>query len=132
MDDLLQERRVAEVDAARILAQANAAGFDAQIACWDAKLTYWYIRPSQADAAITMPIALPNHPSYPSGHSCISGAILGVLADAFPTEKARLDAMVQEAGMSRVYGGIHYRFDIEAGREIGRAVAALAVKGTLK
>ena len=131
-DDLIQERRVSELDAARILATANAAAFDAQIACWDAKFTFWFIRPSQADAGITMPIALPNHPSYPSGHSCMSAAMLGVLADAFPTERTRLDAMVQEAGMSRVYGGIHYRFDIDAGREIGRAAAALALKGSLK
>jgi hypothetical protein len=40
--------------------------------------------------------------------------------------------MVDEAGMSRIYGGIHYRFAIDAGREIGRAAAALALKGSLK
>jgi len=132
VDDLLQERRVTELEAARILAVANAATFDAQIACWEAKFTYWFIRPSQADPAITMPIALPNHPSYPSGHSCMTAAMLGVVADAFPNERARLEGLVQEAGMSRVYGGIHYRFDIDAGRDIGRAAAALALKSTLK
>jgi membrane-associated phospholipid phosphatase len=132
VDDLLQERRVSELEVARILAVANAAAFDAQIACWEAKFTYWFIRPSQADPGITMPIALPNHPSYPSGHSCMTAAMLGVVADAFPNERTRLEAMVQEAGMSRVYGGIHYRFDIDAGRDIGRAAAALALKGTLK
>ena len=132
VDDLLQERRVTELEAARILAVANAATFDAQIACWDAKFTYWFIRPSQADPGITMPIALPNHPSYPSGHSCMTAAMLGVVADAFPDQRARLETLVQEAGMSRVYGGIHYRFDIEAGREIGRAAAALALKSSLR
>jgi membrane-associated phospholipid phosphatase len=132
VDDLLQARRVTELEAARILAVANAATFDAQIACWEAKFTYWFIRPSQADPAITMPIALPNHPSYPSGHSCMTAAMLGVVADAFPDERPRLEGLVQEAGMSRVYGGIHYRFDIDAGRDIGRAAAALALKSTLK
>jgi membrane-associated phospholipid phosphatase len=132
IDDLLQSARVSELEAARILAVSNAATFDAQIACWDAKFTFWFIRPSQADAGITMPIALPNHPSFPSGHSCMTAAALGVLADAFPAEKARLDGLVQEAGMSRVYGGIHYRFDIDAGAAIGRAVAALALKTPLK
>jgi membrane-associated phospholipid phosphatase len=131
-DDLIRERRLAEPEAARILAFANAAAFDAQIACWDTKFTYWFIRPSQADPGITMPIALPNHPSYPSGHSCMTAAFMGVLTDALPQEKTKLDAMVDEAGMSRVYGGIHYRFDIDAGREIGRAAAALALKGSLK
>jgi membrane-associated phospholipid phosphatase len=132
VDDLLQERRVSELEAARILAFANAATFDAQIACWEAKFTYWFIRPSQADPGITMPIALPNHPSYPSGHSCMTAAMLGVVADAFPDQRARLEGLVQEAGMSRVYGGIHYRFDIDAGRDIGLAAAALALKSTLK
>ncbi|HTE46560.1 MAG TPA: vanadium-dependent haloperoxidase, partial [Gemmatimonadaceae bacterium] len=131
-DSVIREHRVTEPEAARILAVANAATFDAQIACWDSKFAYWYIRPSQADPAITLPIALPNHPSYPSGHSCMTGAFMGVLSDAFPKDRARFDGMVDEAGMSRVYGGIHYRFDIDAGRDIGRAAAALALKGSLK
>ena len=131
-DSLLRARRTPEAEAARILAFANAAAFDAQIACWDAKFAYWFPRPTHADPAITLPIALPNHPSYPSGHSCMTGALFGVLADAFPGERARLDAMVEEAGMSRVYGGIHYRFDVEAGRDIGRAAAALALRGSLR
>jgi membrane-associated phospholipid phosphatase len=131
-DDVIREHRIAEPEAARILAFANAAAFDAQIACWDSKFAYWYIRPSQADPAITMSIALPNHPSYPSGHSCMTAAFMGVLSAALPEERTRLEAMVDEAGMSRVYGGIHFRFDIDAGREIGRSAAALALKGSLK
>jgi len=132
VDDLIRENRRSEADAARILALANTAAFDAQIACFDAKFFYWYIRPSQADPAITLPIGLPNHPSYPSGHSCITGAIMTVLIDAFPSERARLEKIIEDAGMSRVYGGIHYRFDILAGREIGRGAAALALRGSLK
>jgi membrane-associated phospholipid phosphatase len=62
----------------------------------------------------------------------MTAAMLGVVADAFPDQRARLEGLVQEAGMSRVYGGIHYRFDIDAGRDIGRAAAALALKSTLK
>jgi membrane-associated phospholipid phosphatase len=129
--DLIRENHSTEQEAARILAFANAAAFDAQIACWDSKFTYWLIRPAQADPGITMPIGLPNHPSYPSGHSCITGAFMAVLSDALPNQRTRLDAMVVEAGLSRVYGGIHYRFDIETGRDMGRAAAALALKGHL-
>ena len=54
------------------------------------------------------------------------------LADAFPSARGRLDAIVEAAGLSRVYGGIHYRFDIDAGQAIGRAAAELALAGTLK
>jgi len=131
-DSVIRAHRTSDADAARILAFANAATFDAQIACWDSKFTYWFIRPSQMDPGIVMSIALPNHPSYPSGHSCMSAAFFGIVADAFPQDRERLDAMVEEAGMSRVYGGIHYRFDIDAGREIGRAAAAAALRGSLK
>lgn len=132
VDDLIRERRSSEQEAARILAYANAAAFDAQIACWDTKVAYWYPRPTHIDPAITMSIALPNHPSYLSGHSCITAALLGVAIEAFPQERARLEAIVDDAGMSRVYGGIHYRFDIDAGRDIGRGAAALALKSPLK
>jgi membrane-associated phospholipid phosphatase len=130
-DSLIRVYRKTEREAARILAFANAAAFDAQIACWDSKLFYWYIRPSQADPLITLPIGLPNHPSYPSGHSCITAAIVTVLMDAFPGEAAKLQAVITRAGLSRMYGGIHYRFDIDAGREIGRGAAALALAGQL-
>jgi hypothetical protein len=41
----------------------------------------------------------------------------------FPSERSRLEAMTEEAGMSRIYAGLHYRFDIEAGQELGRQVA---------
>jgi membrane-associated phospholipid phosphatase len=128
-NELIRAHHRTEREAARILAYANAAAFDAQIACWDSKLFYWYIRPTQADPAITLVpnVPLPNHPSYPSGHSCITGATMSVLIDAFPSERARLEAVIEEAGLSRMYAGIHYRFDIEAGQQIGRAAAALAL-----
>ncbi len=128
---LIRENGSTEQESTRILAFANAAMFDAAIACWDTKFTYWVLRPSQADPMVTMPIGLPNHPSYPSGHSCLTASMMAVLSDAFPKERARLEAMVEEAGLSRVYGGIHYRFDIDAGRTMGRAAADLALKGSL-
>ena len=55
-----------------------------------------------------------------------------VLADAFPSERSRLESIIEQAGLSRMYGGIHYRFDIAAGQGIGRAAAALALAGDLR
>lgn len=112
-----------ERESARILALVNMAAFDVLIACFDAKFAYWYIRPSQADPFINLPVGLPNHPSYPSGHSCITGAMATVLATAFPEESEDFRIMVEEAGLARMYGGLHYRFDCETGRELGRKVA---------
>jgi membrane-associated phospholipid phosphatase len=130
--ELIQKYRRTEREAARILAYANAAAFDAHIACWDAKVAYWFLRPSQADPAITLAIALPNHPSYPSGHSCLTGAMMTVLAEEFPGDRARMEEIIELAGLSRIYGGIHYRFDVDAGREIGRGAAAVALRGSLE
>ena len=112
-----------EREAARTLALANMAVFDATIGCFDGKFAYWYIRPAQADPQLKLWIAMPNHPSYPSGHSCQTASIATVLASAFPDERERLEALIVEAGLSRMYGGLHYRFDCEAGQELGRQVA---------
>ncbi len=87
--------------------------------------------PPQANTAIVTVFPTPQHPSYPSAHSCFSGALAGVLTAAFPSERARLAAMAEEASLSRLYAGIHYRFDMEAGLALGRGVAALALVADL-
>jgi membrane-associated phospholipid phosphatase len=126
--DLLVDHERSERKAARVLALANMALFDATDACFDAKLAYYYIRPSQADPLIRLRVALPNHPSYPSGHSCQTGAVMTVLQHVFPSRSDELQAMIEEAGMARMYGGLHYRFDLLAGREIGRRVAEYVIR----
>ena len=62
-----------------------------------------------------------------SGHSGFSGAAADVLGYFFPAERASLAAQADEAAMSRLYGGIHYRFDSDVGLRMGRAVATLAI-----
>jgi hypothetical protein len=119
----LNERR-----ASRVLALMHMAAMDATIACYDAKYSYWLIRPYKADPAITVPVAKPNHPSYPSSHACSSGASGYVLGAFFPADAAELAAMADEAGESRLYAGIHYRFDKDAALGIARQVAALALR----
>jgi len=126
--DLIDKYHRPELEAARILAYANTAAFDAIIACFDTKFTYWFIRPTQADHGITLAVGLPNHPSYPSAHSCETGAFQGVLSDAFPAERAYIEEVSQEASMSRIIGGLHYRFDGEGGLAIGHAAARLALQ----
>jgi hypothetical protein len=127
--DGISQHALSEREATHLYALLGSTMFDAQIACWDAKETYWFIRPWQADPAITVVPAVgkPNHPSYPSGHSCLSSSAAVVLKMFFPEEQPRLDAMVTEAGLSRMYAGIHYRFDIEAGQALGRNVARFTI-----
>ena len=126
--DLIVEHHRNDLDAARILFLANASAFDAIIGCFDAKYHYWFIRPAQADPGIVTTFPTPAHPSYPSAHSCISGGMTETLAQAFPRERDRVEAMAAEASISRVYAGIHYSFDVAAGLGLGRAVAAKAAR----
>ena len=85
-----------------------------------------------ADPLITLSIPLPNFPSYPSNHAAVSAAMARVLGHAFPAERTRLDALADEAALSRVLGGIHYRFDGEAGLVLGRQIAAWALANDVR
>jgi len=124
---LAVQYRLNERETAHTFALMNMVSYDGIVASHEAKYFYWLIRPSQADAGIVLPIGLPNFPSYPSNHATISAGMARVLAARFPSESERLDALAVEAAWSRVYGGIHYWFDGEAGLELGHKVAAWAL-----
>jgi membrane-associated phospholipid phosphatase len=109
--------------AARVYALVAVAYYDAFIANHEAKYTYWYIRPSQLDSSIVPSIPLPNHPSYPSNHAALTTARMDVLAYLFPDHAAEAQAIEVEAAESRIWGGIHYRMDLNAGYPLGRSVA---------
>jgi PAP2 superfamily len=49
-------------------------------------------------------------------------------ANLVAEQRHELSVMVTEAGLSRMYGGIHYRFDIEAGQALGRSVARFTMR----
>jgi hypothetical protein len=51
-----------------------------------------------------------------------------VLGYIFPNRAAYLNTQAKEASESRIYGGIHYRFDCEAGLVCGHAIGSMAVK----
>jgi hypothetical protein len=129
--ELIVSHHRSDAEAARIMFLMGAASFDALIGCFEAKYHYWFIRPPQADPGIVTAFPTPPHPSYPSAHSCSSGALAGVLAAVFPSAAGRLAAIAEESSLSRLYAGIHYRFDMEAGLALGRAVAAKALGADL-
>jgi membrane-associated phospholipid phosphatase len=129
--ELIVTHHRSDAEAARIMFLMGAASFDALIGCFEAKYHYWLIRPPQADPGIVTAFPTPPHPSYPSAHSCSSGALAGVLAAVFPSEAGRLAAVAEESSLSRLYAGIHYRFDMEAGLALGRRVAGKALGADL-
>ncbi|MGZ4943145.1 MAG: vanadium-dependent haloperoxidase [Halobacteriota archaeon] len=125
---LIQNYSMSELRAARTLALMNVASEDAGICCWKAKYDYWYLRPIQADPTINVAFPTPNFPSYTSGHSDFSAAAAGVLGYVFPKEQSQLNAMMQQASASRLYAGIHYRFDCDNGVKVGSEVAKMVIQ----
>jgi hypothetical protein len=126
--DAISTRGLDEAQSARVLALMHMAGFDAILACHESKYVYWVPRPTQIDPEIKLAVGVPNHPSYPSNHACISGA-MGLVLDAhFPDQRGHYAAMARQAGESRIYGGIHYRIDIDEGMKIAYNVAARALE----
>jgi membrane-associated phospholipid phosphatase len=122
--EYVRDARMSEVRAARAFALLNMAMHDAAVGCWETKFVYFNPRPSQMDPSIRTPIGLPNFPSYSSGHSTFSAAAASVLSYLFPAGAASFAAMRDEAAISRLYGGIHYRSDIEAGKAHGLRIGA--------
>lgn len=146
---VLEQEEASLEMAAITYAKLGIAVADSFIACWRDKYTWNLIRPltyiqRNIDAtwnkpSITDPVITPPFPSYPSGHASDSAAAMAVLTDLFGsnyhfTDHSREDAgfaprsfdsfmqAAEEAAISRLYGGIHYRFDSEAGLQQGKCV----------
>jgi hypothetical protein len=142
------------VDAARVMAMSSVAYADAFIACFDAKYQYVFWRPITAVRAgdtdgnpatvgdpswATLLPGTPNHPEYPSAHSCLSPAAGRAIAAFLGTRRidftipsltglgdrhyATVRDLEQEVGNARIWGGIHYRSSVDAGVAIGHKVA---------
>lgn len=113
---------------AELFAQLNIAMADTYIAAWDSKYHYWSIRPVTAAKKLLniklKPVILtPPFPSYVSGHAATSGAGSQILASYFSDQAQEFMTLGNQAAMSRLYGGIHYRFDNDQGLILGRKVA---------
>ena len=153
-EDHARNGRRGLLEHARILAAMDVAMADAAIGCWDTKYVFNLWRPitgirlaaddgnaaTMADPGWTPLLSTPAHPSYTSGHSCVSAAAAGILAHEFG-EHARFtiesdqmpgvarsfstfNAALEEVKDARVFAGIHWRFDCERGQAIGAAVAS--------
>lgn len=130
------------------LAKLGVAQSDAFVSCWSTKFKYNLLRPityikRHIDPAWEPLLITPPFPEYTSGHSTQSGAASTVLTSIFGEDFAFEDethvdeglpvrsfpsfaAAAEEAAVSRLYGGIHFRFGNERGLEQGRKVGAFA------
>lgn len=149
VNQLLQQQEAPLGLVAEVYAKVGIALADAFIGCWKAKYEYNRIRPISYiqllidplwnTPTVTDPVVTPPFPEYTSGHSVQSGAVAEVLTSLFGDQVAFTDhtherrgflprsydsfwAMANEAAISRLYGGIHYRDAIENGLDQGRCI----------
>jgi membrane-associated phospholipid phosphatase len=150
LTDLLRDRKANLAQAAESYARVNIAMSDAFVAGWKAKYEINLLRPvtfiqSAFDSAWLPPLMeTPAFPEYPSGHSLQSAAAAAVLEAIFgantpfddrthndrgwgPRRFESFRAAAEEAALSRLYAGIHFRSAIEHGSAMGRCIGAAAL-----
>lgn len=132
-----------------LLARMGIAMADAFVGCWHDKFEYNLLRPVTYIKRLIDPkwepiLNTPPFPEYPSGHSVVSAAMDAVLTAFFgdnfgfedstgspdgrqPRIFASFHEAAEEAGISRMYGGIHFRSAIVDGLEQGRCIAQYTV-----
>ncbi len=148
LTQVIRDRDYSLAVAAEAYAKVGMAVSDAFVACWYTKFQYNLLRPityiqkvidpNWNRPRVTDPVETPPFPEYTSGHSAQSAAAAQVLTDMFgdvafvdhthdnrgfaPRAYSSFFEAAQEAAMSRLYGGVHYRSAIENGLEQGKCV----------
>ncbi len=125
--DEFVKQNYSEVRWARNFALLNMAEMDVAICCWDTKYFYFNQRPTQANPNIKTLTGIPNFPAYTSGHSNFSAAAATVLTYLLPDRGTKFTDLATDASNSRLFGGIHYRSDVEMGLVTGAKVGQYAV-----
>jgi hypothetical protein len=125
---LVRRERLGAPREVRLLAPVAVLQWDAYIAAHDVKYTYWSLRPSMADPTIVPLIPLPNHPAYVSNAAIIASAVAELVGYMYPNDSAQWRYLGEEAGLSRIYGGIHYPSDERIGSQMGKKIGALAIQ----
>jgi hypothetical protein len=145
-----KKQNLTAAESARVYALTSIALFDGFIACWKLKYETHRIRPETVIQATLdknwQPyLQTPPFPEYPSGHSTISAASAEVLSSIFGDSVAYTDSTeyvfghgvgqfasfreaAEQASISRLYGGIHFRSGCTAGSDLGKKVGALVVQ----
>ena len=148
---ILADKKKADFDeTVYAYAKASIALFDGFISCWDEKYRSNYVRPETVINKYFDPewrpyIQTPPFPEYTSGHAVISAAAAEVMTDIFgdnisytdtsetefgiaPRSFTSVRQAAEEAAISRVYGGIHYKHSCDIGNAEGKLVGQLVIQ----
>jgi hypothetical protein len=145
LSGLVKQYKLPLLKAAEAYVRMSIAMHEASILAWKGKYQYNVVRPitfiQQHISNTWQPlISTPPHPEFPAAHATISTAAAVALTAVFgencavtddsytdigmqPRSFTSLRSVSTEAGISRLYGGIHYRYSIEQGAMLGEAAA---------
>ena len=84
---------------------------------------YDRVRPSYLDPSLSTSIAVPAHPSYPSGHSTQIHVLAHFLAAKYPRHRDAYFRSAHDIAVNREHAGLHYKSDTTYGQEIATALA---------
>ena len=119
----------------RALAMLTVAMSDGGISAWDGKFAYWNPRPENGIRDLGLDpnwrpfLPTPRFPAYPSGSAGYAGGVEAVMTYLLPDKAPEFTRRAEEQAISRVYAGIHWRYDavsLDGGRKIGNLVVERA------
>ncbi|MBP1153874.1 MULTISPECIES: phosphatase PAP2 family protein [unclassified Paenibacillus] len=129
-EQMVKKYNLSPPAAARVHTVVSGAIYTASTAVYNEKYRYLRPRPTDLDPTLQLPegFKVPPHPAYPSGHSATAKAASTVLSYMFPHEKDVFEKMAADASISRLKAGIHFKSDIVAGEQQGKAVAEAIIE----
>ncbi|HZD81615.1 MAG TPA: vanadium-dependent haloperoxidase [Nitrososphaeraceae archaeon] len=110
-------------DVAHLSVYLNVGMYDAFVSCWYTKYNYLTARPIERISNITTEIPTPSFPGYTSGHSVISMVASRILGEVFDSDRDYFHNLAIEAGLSRIWAGIHFKQDVVNGINQGNKIA---------
>jgi hypothetical protein len=96
--------------------------YDGLIIGFSAKYHFLVMRPQELDQSVRHEIPVPKHPSYPANHALLATTSATILSHFFPEESKQWNDLANQAGLSRIWAGIHYPIDIIKGEEMGKKI----------
>ena len=154
---LAVEHGLDTLETARMFAMVHVSAADSLVGCWEAKFHYNFWRPQHAiqradtdgnpdtvqDPTWTH-LVLGNHPEYPSGHACFTGAVTRALTAYFGTDRVpwsitstvtntthffdRLGQIRDEVTEARINGGLHFRKSMDDGDDLARRTTRFVLR----
>jgi PAP2 superfamily len=125
--NMMETYDLASTKAARFLGFYNAAMNDAFVITWYFKYLWDVARPCQFDKSIIPLLFTPRFPGYPSAHATMAGCSESILSYYFPQESYRINQLMEECAMSRLYAGVHFKVDNDEGLSLGRQLGQIVV-----